>query len=250
MWNFFKECFSWLWKSVAVIAVIAGLVGFYYQFLTEPNVSSQIVNEINVLDVHRPLANLQVLFQGNNIQENNLNLKAYRVKFQNTGNADIKQNDFDTNNNWGIRVEGGTIIEVRLVESDSDYIKTELDPRTEDSQSIKFNKVLFDKKRFFTIELLVLHSKNVSPTLYRTGKISGIQEGVYEISRLDNSESFLQALLYGAFYGSWFIILLRILIMSILSIAIFVAGILVWIKIDESRRAAKLAPQPPQQPRG
>lgn len=243
-WETAKKWGSWAWKVVVIVGVILGIWTGYDQIFKTTSIFSQIISEVNVLDINEPLKDLQIIFQGKNIQEEKLNLKIYRVKVENNGGTNITQNDFDQSGSWGIKVNGGTAIETRLVDSNSDYIKKDLSPSVQDNNFVRFNKVIFDKGEFFTVELLVLHNKDAPPILYRTGKIAGIQDSEIKILAPEHSEPFLKTL----FYGSWWIQLIRAALYFIASIAIFIGVLVLFMKWDERRKRAAQSPQPPQQP--
>lgn len=243
-WEIAKKLGSWAWKIIGVFVVFLAIWSAYDQYLKRPSIFSQIVSEINVLDINRPLRDLQILFKGNNIREKNLNLRIYRVKIDNNGGTNITQNDFDQNDSWGIRIERGNIIETRLIESNSEYISSNLSPQIQDSSVVRFNKIIFDKGGSFTVELLVLHDKDIPPILYRIGKMAGIQENESKILALEHSEPFWATFLY----GGWFVNSVRFVVYGLAAILILFAVLVVVIKLQEKRTKAKQSPQPPQQP--
>jgi len=240
-----------MWQVLAIIIGLAGVPGVYYQFFSGPSITSQMTSEVNVLDVHRPVASLQVLFQGSDIQQTGMNLRIYRVTYTNNGTTDINQGEFDQNTDWGIRVENGSIVEARLVNTDSNYLKSELNPQvsTTTTNLVRFNKVVFDKGASFTVELVILHDKNVSPELYGVGKIAGIKETRVEISPYQQQESFWAALISGSFHGSLYVNIVRFAVYALISIILFIVFILFYAKLNERKTRATQAPQPPQQPK-
>lgn len=245
IWQKIKELGSWAWKVIIVIAVLLGIWAGYVQiFKQQPSIFSQIISEINVLDINEPLQDLQILFQQDNIQERNLNLRIYRVKIENNGSTNITQNDFDQNENWGIKIEKGRIIETRLLDSNAAYIKENLSPQIQGDNVVQFNKIIFDKGASFNVELLVLHDKETFPVLYRVGKIAGIQENESEILPLEHSEPFLTIF----FYGNLFVNFARFVVYGVAAILVLIAVFFVIIKVKEKREREAQRPQPPQQP--
>lgn len=200
--------FSWFKKIIqktnwSVIGVFIALgVGSLtiYSFFHEkkPDITIEILNESNVLDVHKPLEDLSIYFQGEDIKENNLNLRIYTLKIENTGEVDILQNYFDRNKIWGLQFNHGRIIEARLLNSNSDYIKEELKPEIMGENKIKLEQIVFDKKTFFSLEILVLHSKDKSPEIFPIGKIAGIENTILiETWRNQIKQSFLNTVFTG-----------------------------------------------------
>lgn len=163
---------------LAVIGVFVGVVGLYAVFHeSRPIISVISINETNVLDVHKPLEGLTISFQGEDIEEENLNLRILTIRVENSGDVDILQNYYDRDDIWGIQVQNGEIIEVRLVDSNSDYIRSNLNPTVIGEQNIvEFKKVIFEREKFFTLEILVLHEKDKLPEIMPIGKIAGIDK--------------------------------------------------------------------------
>ena len=232
------------WSIVGIFALLSGLFLGYYQFFYEkrPSIFTQIISEVNVLDIHEPLQDLQILFQGNDIQEKKLNLRIYTVRMENTGGIDILQSHFDQNDNWGIKVENARIIETRFVNSNSDYIRNNLLPQIHEDNTVKFNKIIFDRNDYFTIELLVLHDKNNPPRLYQIGKIAGIQENNFEIFALEKKEPFLASL----FHGNWVVQVARAAIYLIIFIIILLIVALISIKLEENKKKKERSVQAPR----
>lgn len=236
-----KKLLFGFWGAIVVFAVLSGL---YYQFIYErkPIIFYQIISEVNALDINQPLKDLQILFQGDDIQEKNLNLRIYNIKVENTSRVDILQSHFDENDNWGIKVENARIIETRLVSSNSDYMGKNLSPRREKDDIIKFNKIIFDQGNYFIIEISVLHDKNNPPILHKIGKISGIQEDNSEISMIEQREPFLASL----FHGNWTVQVIRFILYFIISIVISITSLLLYIKIEESIKEKRKLVQAPR----
>lgn len=233
-----------IWSFFAALSIIFGVtVGYQEFFGGEPNIFSEITSEINVFDINKPLKDLQINFQGENIQQKSLNLRIYRVKIKNVGATNITQNDFDQNDNWGIRVEGGRVIETRLLDSNSKYIESNVSPSVNNAL-VQFNKIIFDKGDYFNVELLVLHDKDIPPILYRTGKIAGIDENGSKISIAEYNQPFFETL----FYGNLFVNIIRFLFYFVFSIAVFIAFILIVVKLQEKRTILEQRPKSPEQP--
>jgi hypothetical protein len=224
-----KKNLAWIIGIIGVsLTIFFGIFGLYSFFHErKPNISVEITNETNVLDVRKPIKALSITFQGEDIQEKALNLRIYRIRIENVGAIDILQNHYDKDDIWGLKIEGGKIIEVRLVDSNSEYLNENLNPQLFDPDTIKFNKIIFERERFFTIEMLVLHSKKKPPRIISLGKIAGIDKIVPSITWLEQEkESFLNKISY----GNIFIHGLRFFAyLCVLSLLLVLAGIFVSI---------------------
>lgn len=212
------------WSFFGVlIAVGLGALAVYSFFLERtPRVSMDITSEANVLDVHRPLDDLTISFQGEDIEQNNLNLRIFTLRVENDGGVDVLQGHYDQNQSWGLQVPNGRVIEVRLIGSNSQYLQSNVSPRILSDSVIQLNKVIFDRGKYFTLEILVLHNRDELPNIVPLGKIAGIDEiTVVRSWLIEGEESFLEEFVYGN-------ILFQIIATVSVTIGlIFVGGILV-----------------------
>ena len=200
------------WSFVGVIIAFLSIIFAVYVFYAEnPNVTFDIVNDVNVLDVNKPLSDLNIYFQGEDIQQKNLNLRIISVKIENTGNVDILQNLYDENVIFGLQIDDGNIIESRLVFSNSDYLTSNLNLKIVNN-TIEFSKPILEKNKYFIVEILVLHNKDKGPTIVPLGKIAGIE-------RMDVAKSYTerQSFFDDMFSGSLLIQSVRLVVYTFLA---------------------------------
>lgn len=216
------------WPIISVLlALIFGGFGIYAVVHEKnPNISYEIINEVNVLDVRKPLKDLKISFQEKDTQKENMNLRIFTVRIENNGEVDILQDQYDVGDIWGIQVQDARIIEVRLIQSNSDYLKSKLKPDLIEDDKIKLNKVIFEKGKFFVLEILVLHEKNLKPEIISVGKIAGIEKNVPIKSWEEKEESFLEEL----FYGSAFIHFIRFIIYLL---SLIIAGFIIGLSVSK-----------------
>lgn len=180
--NFLKtEKGKYNWGKISVlITIIVFLIALsptLYQILheEEPDISFKIMSKSNVFDVHEPLEDLIILFNGEDIQKNNQNLLIFTIRIENSGNVDILQSQYDQNIPWGFDIENGDIIRMRLQYSSSEYILSNLNPKITKENNIEFEKIIFEKGEFFDVDVFVLHDKSILPSIIPFGKIAGIK---------------------------------------------------------------------------
>ncbi len=216
------------WPIIGVLlALIFGGFGIYaVVHEKKPNISYEIINEANVLDVRKPLKDLNIFFQGEDIQKEDLNLRIFSVRVENNGEMDILQGQYDAGDIWGIQVKNSRIIEVRLMNSNSEYLRTKLEPNLIQADKIKLNKVIFEKGKFFSLDILVLHEKNLKPEIIPVGKIAGIEKNMPIKSWDEKEESFLEKL----FYGSAFIHFIRFIIYLL---SLIIAGFIIGLSVSK-----------------
>ncbi len=169
----FRERYGFLIGSIVTIVSLSLAI---YQFIhiKRPYITLEIVNETDILDVHKPLKDLSVLFQGKDIQASNLNLRILTIRLINSGDLDILPNFYDQEDIWGIEIENGKIVEVKLADSNDDYLRSKLSPELFEPSKVRFKKIIFEKDKYFSLDILVLHSKGQPPGIHVIGKIAGI----------------------------------------------------------------------------
>ena len=174
-----RRLFSWQSLSVIVTMGFAsiGLV-FAYISLQEPEsrVVFETISDTDVLDLRRPLQDLSIVFRGQDVQEQGLNLRIVTVNIANTGEVNILPGHYDLQDDWGMRFRDAEIVEARLVDASSQYLLSRVVPQRLGADAITFPKIILEKRSSFAIEVLLLHAKTVSPSITSIGKIAGVDE--------------------------------------------------------------------------
>ena len=172
----------------------------------DPKMTYEILREIDVLDVRTPVEELQITFQNQDIQGENLNLRIYAMRVVNNGEVDILQTQYDQDEIWGLQVNDGRVIEARLIESSSGYLSTKANPQVIREDTVEFDKAIVEKGQFFAFNMLVVHSKDVTPGIVPLGKIAGIDEIVVTRVPVEVEGPGFFSDLFG---GSWAVQLVR-----------------------------------------
>jgi hypothetical protein len=94
----------------------------------------------------------------------------------NNGEVDILQTQFDQDQAWGLQVIGGRVIEARPIEASSSYLNQKSNPRVVGENIVQFDQAIVEKGQFFAFNMLVVHSKDVTPEIVALGKIADIDE--------------------------------------------------------------------------
>ena len=96
--NFLRTPSFWL-AILAVASLFVGTLGAVLTYLAlqqpEPEVALETIGETNVLDLRRPLQDLNIVFRGQNVQEQNLNLRILTISVANIGDVDILPSHYD-----------------------------------------------------------------------------------------------------------------------------------------------------------
>tara|TARA_B000000460_G_scaffold60603_1_gene40769 strand:- start:991 stop:1935 length:945 start_codon:yes stop_codon:yes gene_type:complete len=157
----------------------------------------EILRETDVLDVRTPLKDLQITFQNDDIQAENLNLRIYAMRVTNNGETDILQTQYDQDQIWGLQVVDGRIIESRIIQSSSEYLRSKANPQVIGANIVQFEKAIIERGQFFAFNMLVVHPKDITPEIIPLGKIAGIDEIVVTWSPVEPDGPGLISELFG-----------------------------------------------------
>ena len=189
----------------------------------EASVTIETISDTNVLDLRRPLQDLSIVFRGQNVQEQNLNLRIVTINVVNSGEVDILPNQYDSEDDWGVQFKDGEVIEARLVDTSSDYLQSKVIPERSSVDTVVFPKIILEQGAFFAVEVLLLHSKNELPSISSVGKIAGVDEITVLTRPLSREEvSFATEL----FRGSALIQAVRVIIYLVGSLIAIIVAIL------------------------
>ena len=186
------------WSLAGTVLGVVGIVLTIWALQEKQSkVGFVVTNESNVLDVHTSVPDLQIYFRGQNVQAQNLNLRVVTVRIENSGDVDILQAQYAQEQLWGFEIEPGTIVEARVTGGSSTYLYRATRP-TVNGDSVTLPKVILERDRSVTLELLVLHQKGVNPSIRPFGKIAGIEQFYVSRRAFDDDKTFVKR----AFAGS------------------------------------------------
>ena len=133
----------------------------------------------------------------------------YSIVITNNGDINLRYIDFDDILLWGIEVDNGKIINKNFeINSESDYIKSQLQVTLINNNKIEFSKLLFDSNSSFSFDLEVLPLDNKKIKFKSIGKISGLES--IEINPIIFSEIAIQIFNFVFTFVSYIFILIFI----------------------------------------
>ena len=190
--------------AATLLSLVVGVFGLVYAYVlqnpAESEITFEIIGDTNVLDVRKPLQDLDILFRGQDVRDQNLNLRTITTNVVNSGGVNILHTHFDPVDKWGIRFENGEVVEARLTGASSEYLNSNVTLQRVDLNTVVFPNITFDSGDSFAIEVLLLHPKNVSPSISTVGKIAGIKEiEVLPRTLIDEEIGIIQELFPGSF---------------------------------------------------
>jgi hypothetical protein len=167
------------WSLLGVIlAILFGILAVYTDFWRDrrPELRFQIVSDASVLDVREQLGNLEVIYDGMDIQKAQKSLRVIVVRVINEGPDDILKTHYDDNRPLGFRVAKGTLIRAEVLTSSSPYLQDSLNPVHQPPDRVVFSPVILEAGEWFTIKSLILHPEEDHPIVRPLGKIAGVRD--------------------------------------------------------------------------
>lgn len=236
--------------SASFIGLVLGFLSLYYTLRgSRTHLTMDITAESNVLDVKHPIADLSILFEGKDIEEEKSNLKVLTIRLINDGEVNIHENDYDSRIPFGFQVDGGRVVRAQLAGSNSSYMSDNLHPRLEAPNRVVLDKIIFDKGKFVAIDLLVLHPKNATPKVKPIGKVAGLDEIPITNSFQEREQ---QGLFEQIFSGPAAVQISRTLayafiaLLTIVAIGLSIAGIVSILSAFKKRRRKKIVARMPK----
>ncbi|MCL1144467.1 hypothetical protein L2747_00340 [Shewanella marinintestina] len=167
-----------------ILGVVVAVITFYFQFRdNNPRIDFVIQSEISVFDIKEDIGNLDVIYNGNSLKQNNQELKAINVQIINNGSSGILAMHYDDNYLVGLKIKNGEVTSKPSVTAASNnYLETN-STLTQIVDGLLLPKLIFEPGEFIEIKILVLHSKGVQPEIIPYGKIAGMTDDFKVISR-------------------------------------------------------------------
>jgi len=103
---------------------------------------------------------------------------------------------------WGFRIQNGRLVDApRIVDSNSPYLRSKLSPILVTNDIAHFNKVILERGKFVSLDLLILYTNDQQPVIEPIGKIAG-QEAILVTRRPppEKVPSFWHQALYGSLW--------------------------------------------------
>jgi hypothetical protein len=173
IWNFIK-------RNKIVIGAVWGIsttcISLWLGFFP-PEQNSKLTfiqkSKFDAFTIEEPINELQILFNGKDIRENNLNLKIFKFKLINNGKRDIKETDFVKEIPFGVNIEKGKLVRVAIGKSNNyEFGKSFKNNKYQDSLGVVFKKLFIGKGEYVFFDLWVIHKKNLDPKASVQGRIS------------------------------------------------------------------------------
>lgn len=181
-----------------ILALFFGCLTIYIEYFRDnrPQVKFEIVSDASVLDVKENIGNLEVLYDGIDLQKTQKTLRVLIFRIKNDGAVDILKSTYDDKNPFGFKISNGTIVKHEITSTSSDYIKNNLKITTNQTTGLT-EPLIFESQEWFTIKLLIISTDGFKPRLEPVGKIAGVKDvKVVDITTPEHEQGFLKTAFY------------------------------------------------------
>ncbi|NOS96699.1 MAG: hypothetical protein HOP26_09785 [Methylotenera sp.] len=172
---------------MAVLAILGFALAIYATWFYEkrPEITYEVLSNSKVLDVHTSVSKLDILYGGESLKSQNLELNLVVVRIKNTGSIDLSKNDFDDVEPLGLKIVNGRLLEEPSVSSSSRYLERNVKILRDNGGQLNIAPILFDVGEWIKMQLLVATPTGTSAIIQPSGKVSGIKSLLLSIN-IDN----------------------------------------------------------------
>lgn len=218
----------WAWSFFGfLLAIIFGAIAIYTSFLQDKNPKLEYIVEgkTPVLDLRENIKNLDILYKGINIKEQDKNLSIVTLKVLNNSEVNILKGYYDDLSPLQIWVENADIVDKpQVISTSNDYLNENATVELDSLGYVHLPKLILEGQESYTISLLILQKNDAEPKIKGQGKIAGQKDGIAVISNYTQKSelSFWDKLIQG---NVWvhivrFIIYFFVLFIGVLAIVI------------------------------
>ena len=204
------------------------LIAIYAEFIKkdEPKLEYEIISSTGFINNQETSANLTILVDTLDVQENHLNITAYSIKVENKGTKHIRYDDYDKGA-FGLKIIDGQLLEPpTLLQSATAHIREMYVANTDslkDNCFVNIPSLSLDVADNYIIRVVLLHDVDKTPRFMPEGKIVGQKNiGFKELQMREPSFWSI------VFIGRWYVHIVRFFVYLF---AISIAGILFAIVI-------------------
>lgn len=172
-----EKGFAWSFLGF-VLAACFGALAIYTEFFRTraPRLEYELLSNTPVLTTREDVPALKILYQNIDIRQSRQALTVVSLRVRNTGEADILNGHYDAREPLGVVVASGTVLEPRIVDASSEYLRRNAGYTQTGNAALTFAAVIMEPGEFFTVKFLVLHEDGRSVEIRPRGKVAGLKE--------------------------------------------------------------------------
>lgn len=200
------------WLIGIILTIVFGLLALIIKYV--PRFEYDILSTTKLFGATVPTSCIKVFIEDSiNVQENNYSITIFRIKVKNKGLIHIKEDEYDEDEFFGLKIFRGSLLDSPILVSTSNiHVKSKFQSDTlihcnKGSSEIKIPPIVLDRGDSYVIEAIILHNEDSIPCLSPQGRIMGQKKDI----RITYAEKSIRSLLHLAFDGSWDVQLIRCL---------------------------------------
>ncbi|MUP38268.1 hypothetical protein [Labilibaculum euxinus] len=195
----FKFSSSKIFNTISLLLAIFGIAFGFYQYNKSPKPVVNILNNEQLFSLKENMPELQVLYNGRDLREENKDITILRFKVVNEGRESMTPNTYNSLAPLGVEIIDGELLKKPEIVglSDSSYVGKIIAKTT--SSQIYFNPVTLDSDQYFELKCYVKNDLGKKPNIKTLGKIAGVEiiEVIYKTLDLTQDKNSKYYLLYG-----------------------------------------------------
>lgn len=236
----------WAWSFFGfLLAIIFGGIAIYTSFLQDknPKLEYLVEGKTPVLDLREDIKNLDILYKGINIKEQDKNLSIVTLRVINNSDVNILKGFYDDLSPLQIWVENADIVDKpQVISTSNDYLKENAKVDLDSLGYVHLPKLIMEGQESYTISLLILHKNGIEPKIKGQGKIAGQKDGISVISNYTQKSelSFWDKLSQGNVWVHLVRFILYFFILIIGALAIFIPIALISDAISEKKKKKRV----------
>lgn len=234
--------FRFLGAVGVLIAIPAFLVSLppvqAWLFNSKPQVELALISEIPVFDVRQPVTGLAILYNNQDLTSTRRALVVSRLQIRNIGGDSVTPSDLTSTDPLGFIVQGGQILRLRRVRSNSDHLRQFVAPRLGDNTVSLNNGLILDPSDYIEFELMILKPATSRLVYEPVGKVSR-QQTIPFINRTVGDQN--QGFWLRTFGGGFIEHITRLVIYFLVGLGSLISIAFIISKILDARQAALAA---------
>ena len=140
--------FAWTFIGL-LFSVCFGAFAVYAALLYEkrPQLRYEITSDFNVLELREDVAELSILLNGERLDQEKYPLRVLTLRIVNDGAASVLKGHYDTSQPWGFRVQDATVIDVEVLDANSEYLRSQAKPTLHADNSISLDYPILEPQK-------------------------------------------------------------------------------------------------------
>lgn len=162
--------------GLSLMGIIFGFIVYFFPYMPKPILSFYIQQQNDVFKLNKHSDKLKVFYNDLDIRKNSQDLRFYKIRIQNDGDAAVEEGSYASQEPFGLSFKDAFVLSVDLIPNNDEYVSRNMHAEVKDSTKVILGKLILEKGNYYECEILVLYKENILPRLSTIGKITGQKE--------------------------------------------------------------------------